>query len=255
MVTKMLKLRKCRSCVDNRDHLYNPRLYKTSDRVDLREWATVVEDQEELGGCTGNAITSAYELMVKKQYPEKSTQLSRLFVYYNGRMLEGTVDEDLGATLRNSLRAVKEFGICAESLWPYDISKFNIKPSDEAYLDAKQRTIKNYRLLSSIEYLFDALDQGIPVVVGMEVYEEFFSVNKENNVIDVPKDIGNPQGEHAVCAVGYDKPNRMVLIKNSFGSNWGDQGYAWITLDYTKFFVYEMWIFDIDDRSQVENFA
>ena len=95
----------------------------------MRKWDSVIEDQGDLGSCVGNAITNAYELQVRYLYPDKFVELSRLFVYYNSRLFDNSVDEDVGATVRDGLKAAQIYGICSEKLWPYDIKKFKIKPT------------------------------------------------------------------------------------------------------------------------------
>ena len=112
--------------------------------VDLRPWASPVEDQLHLGSCVGQAVVGAFELMINKLYPGKFTDLSRLFVYYNARALDDMVNEDVGAYVRDGIKAVSQWGVCSESIWPYLINKFSLAPSIESYMDAKNRLIKKY---------------------------------------------------------------------------------------------------------------
>lgn len=214
--------------------------------VDLREWDSSIEDQGDLGSCVGNAIANAYELMVKRRSPDKFVELSRLFIYYNARELEETTKEDSGVTyLRNALKAIKLCGICSEELWPYIIENFDNMPSEEAYSDAIKRRIKKYESLTSINDMLEALNMEHPIVIGLNVFDGFVSLNKENNILDAPKFNEISLGTHAVTIVGYSLSERQFLIKNSFGKLWGDNGYAWVTFDYVSRHVFERWIFTI----------
>ena len=139
------------------------------DVVDLRHLSTTVEDQLDLGSCTGSALTSAYELLLKIKSPEKFVELSRLFVYYNSRLIENTVDIDSGAYIRDGIKALRKYGACREDLWPYKPEEFATQPTQECYDDAATRSIKNYRRLANVNDMLDALNNNQPVVFGMSV--------------------------------------------------------------------------------------
>src|SRR5438105_15827754 len=104
--------------------------------VDFREACPPVYDQGALGSCTANAIAGALEFDQMKQELADVFEPSRLFIYYNERVMEGTVDEDSGAMLRDGIKTVAKQGAPHEPLWPYVISKFRSKPSAKAYADA-----------------------------------------------------------------------------------------------------------------------
>lgn len=218
----------------------------------MREWDSVIEDQGDLGSCAGNAITNAYELQVRFLYPEKFTELSRLFVYYNSRLLDKSELEDVGAYIRDGMKAVQKYGICSELLWPYDIKKFAIRPTDECYRDGLSRTITQYQSLDTIDEVLSAINDNKPVVIGMTVYDSFNKVSKSDPVIDLPKstELGTGGG-HAMTIVGYDIPKRQLLVKNSFGRGWGDRGYAWLPFDYAESEGFEKWVFDISDQPPI----
>lgn len=219
----------------------------------MREWDSAIEDQGDLGSCQGNAITNAYELQVRHLYPDKFVELSRLFVYYNSRLLDNSVMEDEGAYIRDGMKAVQKFGICSEKLWPYDIKKFNVKPSDECYADALARTITSYQSLGTIDEVLQALNNNKPVVIGITVYDSFNLVSKSNPIITSPKsnelDTG---GGHAMTIVGYDIPKKQFLVKNSFGKDWGDNGYAWLPFEYAEREGFEKWVFDISNQTPIK---
>ena len=230
---------------DNRDLIYKSTEQPLRDVVDLRNWASPIEDQRRLGSCVSNAIVGAYELLLNKDVPKEFVDLSRLFVYYNARLIEGSPNEDTGLYLRDGIKAVKDKGICKESLWPYNISKFAIKPNDASYLDAHHRNIKNYHRITTVEDVLDALNNNRPVVLAMDVYDNFDYLNPVDFIISMPKGSESFVGGHAVCLVGYDLPRQLILARNSFGKDWGLDGYFCIPFEYLKENTLDLWVFDI----------
>lgn len=230
---------------DHRDWTYQVSRQPIRDIVDLREWDSRIEDQMTLGSCVGQAIAGAYEMMLKRNYPNQYTELSPLFVYYNGRLIEHASDLDAGTTIRSGIKGLLSYGICTEELWPYDVEKFNVQPSPEAYDDGRHRTIENYRRLYGISDMISAINNNRPVVIGMSVYTQFFDLNMDNAVVEIPENrYLDYYGEHAVYLVGYNRNNKQLLAKNSFGEEWGDHGYFWIPYDYAQSEVFEAWTFD-----------
>lgn len=233
---------------DFRDLAYQAQSVLLRPEVDLRSWASPPENQDHLGSCIGNALVGAYELLLKHQHPEDFTYLSRLFVYYNARLLEDIVTEDAGAYIRDGVRAVAQYGICAESIWPYDINQFATKPTEASYADAQQRLIKNYRRLANLDDILDALNQNLPVVFGMKVYAGFEDITPEHYVLVIPDATEQPIGGHAMVAVGYDLNEKLLLVRNSFGIDWGWSGYCQIPFRYAESEFVDMWVFDLDLR-------
>ena len=213
--------------------------------VDLRNWASPVDDQYDLGSCTANAIVNAYELLVNQLRPAESVELSRLFVYYNAREADGDVNSDNGTFIQNGLKAVQNFGICTEELWPYDITQFTVCPNYWCYQDAKSRKISKYERIPDVSSMTDALNNNKPVTFGIAIYDEFDRVDSKNSVVPLPDENSKKSGGHAMCMVGYDLDRRLFLAKNSFGTAWGDQGYCWIPFDYIEQEGYDMWVFEL----------
>jgi len=234
------------SVLDERDYIYQSDSTEVlKESVDLREWDTIIESQDSLGSCAANAITNAYELCVNRMYPEYFIHLSRLFVYYNTRAEYGIIEKDDGMFLRDGMKSLSKFGICSEELWPYDIEKFTEQPTIECYNDAKKRKIIKYQKLESIYYITQVLNNNKPVVFGMEIYDSFMNLNERISTVNFPSRKEKSLGGHAMCMVGYNLEKRLFLAKNSFGTNWGDNGYCWIPFDYIRQEGYDIWTFDI----------
>jgi C1A family cysteine protease len=216
------------------------------DRVDIRNFDSDVDNQWELGSCSANALVNAYENMTRQIKPTQFVELSRLFVYYNTRFLFGNVLDDKGAYLRDAIKAVRSYGICTEEVWPYRIDYFDDRPTDEAYNDAKTRTLTNYRKIESIESALNALANSKPIIFGIEIFNIFMDLTKETSTLRNPKPFSDSLGAHAMTLVGYDIPNKLFTAKNSFGKSWGDNGYCYIPFSYLEQYGYDMWVFDID---------
>lgn len=235
--------------VDTGDSLRRTTLYLADailrQQVDLRKWDSPVEDQYALGSCTGNAVANAYELLVLKTNPAQFIDLSRLFVYYNSRLEENNVAQDDGAYMRSAIKALARYGICCRNYLAYDISKFTVRPSSQAYNDAANRLIQNYRKVTSVDDTLDALNSDYPVVFGIDVYDGFALLDATQSTVLMPPKSASPTGAHAMCFVGYDLGKKCLLAKNSFGTAWGDKGYCWIPLEYAAEYMFDMWVFEL----------
>lgn len=218
---------------DARDKLYAARLRGVPPpEYDLRPAMPPVYDQGQLGSCTGNAIAAAMEYERDKQGLADFVP-SRLFIYYNERALEGTVSSDSGAVIRDGIKVVNTEGVCPETLWPYDIGVFSVKPPKRCYVAAKKDKAVLYEAIRTLGDLKDAIASKLPVVFGFTVYQSFESRSvAQTGVMPMPKPGEATVGGHAVLAVGYSDPKRHVVVRNSWGSSWGDHGYFYMPYEY-----------------------
>jgi C1A family cysteine protease len=222
---------------DQRDHLYSapqPVLAKLPPKKDLRSGCPPVYDQGQLGSCTANAISGAIQFEQKKQGVTIFGP-SRLFIYYNERDMEGTVNSDAGAQIRDGVKSVATLGVCPETEWPYDINKFADKPMPECYTDATKCEAVGYQRLdsSNLNQLKGCIASGFPFVFGFTVYDAFESQEvAKTGVLNMPGPKEKVQGGHAVLAVGYDDAAQRFTVRNSWGKDWGIKGYFTIPYSY-----------------------
>ena len=99
--------------------------------------------------------------------------MSRLFIYYNARVRgghSGTV-ADTGCSMTDAIESLEELGTCLESIWPYDISRVNTRPSEEAYEQAKDYTISEaLRVDIDLNEMKSCLAQGFPFAFGLLLF-------------------------------------------------------------------------------------
>jgi C1A family cysteine protease len=246
---------------DQRDFVFTVPVHvarKLPKEVDLRAQCPPVYDQGELGSCTANAIGAAHHFDQMKQHTtigRKSLSVlsvssvvspssftpSRLFIYYNERLMEGTVDEDAGAMLRDGTKCIAKKGVCPETdpahggaNWPYVISKFRTKPPKECYKDAMDhQALTYYSVKQTLNEMKGCLAAGYPFVFGFSVYESFESEKvAKTGKVPMPGSDETLLGGHAVLAVGYNDKQKRFIVRNSWGTKWGIKGYFSMPYDY-----------------------
>lgn len=222
---------------DHRDKLYAaiakpPK--KLPAAVDLRPLCSPVEDQGQLGSCTANALVGNLEFLEKKA-AKTVADLSRLFIYYNERAMEGTINEDAGAMIRDGVKSLVKQGVCSEKKWPYIISKFTKKPTAACYKEALTHQVISYHRIIGLQQMKQCLAEGYPFVFGFTVYEGFESQQvAETGVLNLPQPGEKVMGGHAIMAAGYDDATKRLLIRNSWGTDWGMAGYFTMPYDYAS---------------------
>jgi len=221
-------------------------LVKLPSTKDLRAWCSPIEDQGNLGSCTANAGVGLMEYYQCRAFG-KYLDGSRLFLYKATRNLEGWKG-DTGAYLRDTMKAMVLFGIPPERYWPYQIGQFDDEPSAFCYAFGQSyKTIKYYRIdppgtstskvLSAIRRNLAA---GLALMFGFTVYSSIPPIGTGSGDIPFPKPTERVLGGHAIVAVGYDDKKQIgdqkgaLLIRNSWGTSWGELGYGWLPYAYVE---------------------
>ena len=226
-----------RDIPDQRDHLYAApvaALVALPPSIDLRNQCPTVYDQGQLGSCTANGIGGAIQFDRMKQKLTPDFVPSRLFIYYNERVIEHTVNSDSGAMIRDGVKSVSKQGVCPETDWPYDITQFAKKPPTNCYKEALQyKAVQYQRLLQNVNQLKGCLASGYPFVFGFTVYDSFESQTvAQTGIVPMPGSAEQVLGGHCVVAVGYDDSQQRFFIRNSWGTGWGMQGYCTMPYAY-----------------------
>lgn len=228
---------------DQRDYLYRAikPVIRVPKEADLRLYCSIVEDQGRLGSCTANALAGNLEFLDNK-IDSLYSDVSRLFIYYNERALEGSVDYDAGASLRDGIKTLRKAGYCWEKTWPYLIERFTRKPSLECYTEAKSHCIQSYHRLMGLSDMLTCLAEGYPFVFGFSVYESFEARKvATTGVVNMPKKDERLLGGHAVMAAGFDQKKKRFLVRNSWGPKWGLEGYFTMPYEYLETLAQDFW--------------
>jgi len=219
--------------------------------VDLRSNCSPVEDQSNLGSCTAHGLAGALQYLEKKAGVVPYINLSRLFIYYNERVIEGTTNYDSGAYIHDGIACLVTKGACNETLWPYTISKYRIKPPSTAYTNGLSHRISQYSYIdnTNLTALKTVLANGYPIVFGFVVYASFESDTVTNTgVVPMP----SPQsgdyilGGHCCLIVGFSDSTSRFLCRNSWGSSWALSGYFTIPYAYLtdSTLASDFWVID-----------
>ena len=220
---------------DQRDYLLSAVLRIPAilpGKVDLRPTCSKVEDQGQLGSCTANALVGGLEFLERKD-KVAFEDFSRLFIYYNERAIEHTIQSDSGAMIRDGIKTLAKKGVCPEKKWPYLVSKFRLKPTASCYKDALNHQITSYHRIITLDEMRTCLAEGFPFVFGFTVYESFESqAVAKTGVVNMPGHSEKSLGGHAVLAVGYDDAQERFIVRNSWGEGWGMKGYFTMPYKY-----------------------
>lgn len=197
--------------------------------VDLRSSMPEIVDQENLGSCTACALAA----LLSDAKPSNGPY-SRLYIYYNGRSEENSVSIDSGSTMLDAIKSIKKYGACSEISWPYDISKFSIKPNNECYIQGSgNKALKVKNINENLNELKTALYKGYPIVFGILVFTSFESPSVAlTGHVRLPKPGETCLGGHAVTMVGYNDAKQCFIVRNSWGKEWGDKGYFYLPYNY-----------------------
>lgn len=251
-----------RDPIDNRDYKFSLIPHASvilPKMLDLRSSCPAVYDQGQEGSCTANAGCAARAMLLRNP----SLYLSRAFLYYEERNLEGTIAQDSGATIRDICKAAQKYGICEDTFMPYVDGDYTTPPTDEALQNALNYKITAYKRLLLLDDIRKslALNQN-PVLIGMTVFESMESDTvTKTGILPMPDQNEQELGGHAVLIVGYNDAKSLqpsifniisfgicssgyLIVRNSWGESWGDKGYFYMPYEYFLRYTFDYWIFE-----------
>lgn len=204
---------------------------------DMRPGWPAPYDQGQLGSCTGNGLGGAVHYVLRKAGAvDPNWSPSRLFVYYNERAREGTITSDSGANISDGVRVIQHNGVPDERFWPYDITKFTLRPTAMAYAQAlKHRALSVGRVKQTHVDLRTALSQGFNIVFGFTVFESFESdAVAKTGIVPMPDASEQMLGGHCAVLVGHNDARKRYIMRNSWGVDWGMGGYCEMPYEYIE---------------------
>lgn len=220
--------------------------------VDHSSQMSPVKDQGELGSCVAFSIAALKEWQEKKEYVfekyvlgkekerdyDKEYDFSEQWIYYNAKKLDPWPNEE-GTSIRFGMKVLHKVGVPVEDGWQYnDLDRGH--PEKWAHLVARWNKIKAYYRIQTLNELKHALIDS-PVVMGFEIFEEIFDPGK-SGIIPLPRNIRESWGGHCVCAVGFDDTRKLIKFKNSWSTEWGNNGYGYIPYEYIERFGWDAWV-------------
>ena len=246
------------ACVRTADDVPAPKLQVMAhdsmpSRIDLRAYCTPVEDQGTIGSCTANAVVGALEYH-QNVAGQQIVDLSRLFVYYNARRIGENEQDDAGATINHVMAATLAYGACPEKMWPYQKAMWKTRPTEDCYAAARQYGAVHFARTALGPDCKAAVAAGLPVVFGISLPGQMLMVEgSQTGRIQKPTNGWlEGGGGHAMLIVGYDDSLNAWLVRNSWGTSYGEQGHVWIDYDVMTHYAWptEYWtIGEIEKRS------
>lgn len=225
-------------------------------------------NQGSINSCSANAC--AY-MLAFDEIKQNNTMIffpSRLFIYYATRMIEGSTGQDAGAQIQDLFTALTQYGACDEHNWIYDINQVTVAPPTSAFTEAKNFSSIQYAYIDlsedntvtdKINHLKNVLLSGYPFIFGFEVYSSFETETVTlTGMMPIPASTDTYIGGHCVVGVGYDDTKQCMLVKNSWGSSWGINGYFYMPYNFigNPIYAFEFWVTEkVSNPNSVPNWS
>lgn len=219
--------------------------------IDYAPQMSPVKDQGWLGSCVGFAVTAVKEWQEQQEHlSEVETgkydhrkdkphyDLSEQWLYYKCKEIDPWPNEE-GTSIRYAMKVLNQQGIPIEDGWEYN-DRVKGNPKEWAKWVSKWNTIGSYYRIWDLNQLKIALQDG-PVAIGVAIFQEFQYVSS-SGIIQYPRATSQMLGGHAVCAVGYDDVRKLIKFKNSWGTNWGQNGYGYLQYNYINNYMWDAWV-------------
>jgi hypothetical protein len=195
--------------------------------VDLRHRFGPIRHQRKRPTCMAFAASDAHSFA-----RGELDALSAEYAFYHAVQRKPVPDRSKGVSYEVMTETIAVDGQPLEVGWPY---LENLQPADPWTPPTSSGTV--YRRTAktigkTVDDLVKALDCGSAVLVVMEISTTFYRL-KENSVLP-PLTGEKRRAVHAMVVVGYGEHNgeRCLLLRNSWGDTWANEGYGWVHENY-----------------------
>ncbi len=225
------------------EELSTERKLKIATSVDLTTSFDFIYDQGRLNSCVANTCAWSFK------YWKRGFEPSRLFIYYNARLIDqkngyGNVKKDEGTYTISGFKALKRYGVCGGSIWPYWYKRYSKRPKPMCYRRGKKHMLTQYsNVPQTLDFMRFYLSEGYPFCISLLIYSSFYS--NVGGVIPYPNTSSDVLlGAHAVVIVGYDDTTQLFKFANSWSRSFGDNGYGYLPYNYivNTSLVFELYV-------------
>jgi len=228
---------------DDRDYRFTTALTTVPASADLRPRCPAIYNQLTLQSCSSHAISSALQMLATAGGKAIEAP-SRLFLYYNSRLLANEANVDGGASIRNAMKATAKPGVCPEALWPYDPANVNAEPVRSAYEGIETRALEYFRIEQDLFKIKACIAEGFPFVLGISMFQSTIETAQTTGHVQLPQPNETPLGGHAVLGVAYDDATQTLVALNSLGDGFGAHGFLLIPYAFLtdNNLAYDFWM-------------
>jgi C1A family cysteine protease len=193
------------------------------------------------GSCVGFAVAAALEDQIRKSEAEDVT-ISPRYIYYHARKQGGfATDRDTGAHLKDAVVVLLYRGAVAEEVWPYQAGEFAARPTAQVER-ARHYGISEVQRIRSLETLKTALQEARSVVGGLCLFPSACADDAcETGWIPMPDRDETIDSAAAVNFVDFDDDRGLLKFRSPWGDQWGDHGYGYVSYDYARQFLSDVW--------------
>jgi C1A family cysteine protease len=210
--------------------------------MDLRANCAPVYNQGQLGACTGFAAAKGMLEFLLRKKTGNAPSMAALYLYYYERSAEHTIGRDAGAQIVDSAFVLRSRGCATEVNCPYNIDTFENAPNANSEAEAPHYRVSTTSHLHTIADMINCLCEGYVFIGGIDIFESFESdAVAASGIVPMPQPGEKLMGGHAVCFVGFDMKRGAFLVRNSWGADWGLDGYFWLPFQFVTSYGSDFW--------------
>lgn len=200
---------------------------------DIRKGFSTIRNQGNQGSCVSFSLVSIIEFYLNSGLEKKD--FSESFLYYTARAITNETEKDEGVAIEYALQSLKENGVCIEELCPYDEKIFNKKPSEDAYKEASNHKIDGaQRVDHCINDIKSALSEGYPIIGSFKIFKSLEKNTDGLVLYPTEEELSEEPKYHAMVICGYNDANKYFIVRNSWGTRFGHNGYCYIPYSYVR---------------------